>query len=92
MATYQPTTMEIDLTRLNLADLNLMLNKAEKELQEKLLEGVSWNVLKPLQYAITDLRIAIHRLAYPHDNSDIREIRKKLDRNPSLHSIDLSAE
>jgi len=73
--------MEIDLTRLSLADLKTMLGKSEKELQEKLLDGVPWNQSKALRDIIKDLRMAIYRINNPHDTSYITQIKEKLDGN-----------
>jgi hypothetical protein len=70
--------MDINLTSLKLDELNLLLIKTEKELQTALLSGVSWSETKDLRDDITEIRIAIYRVNFPHDSSDIGQIMKLL--------------
>jgi hypothetical protein len=76
--------MDVDLTRLNLVDLNQLLTKSEMELQEALLDGKSWQESKDVRDFITALRVAIHRATYPKDTTDIGQIRMKLMLSPEL--------
>jgi hypothetical protein len=76
--------MDIDLTSLELDDLNLLLAKAEMELQTALLDGDSWAATKELRDEITEIRVAIHRATFPHDTADINQIRLKLMLSPNF--------
>jgi hypothetical protein len=52
--------MEINLNRLNLADLKNLYQKSQRQLQEELLEGASWHETKYIRDIITEISIEIH--------------------------------
>jgi hypothetical protein len=76
--------MDIDLTRLNLEDLNQLLTKSEMDLQVALLDGKTWHESKDLRDFIIALRVAIHRATCSNNTTDIGQIRMKLMLSPEF--------
>ena len=79
--------MDIDLTRLSQANLEIILRKAEQDLQTALLGGKSWMDVKYLRDYIIEINVTKYRNAFPHDDSGITQIRNKLHQHRGIESL-----
>jgi len=56
-----PIEMEIDLTSLNLQELSELYEKANEELRQSLINGLSWKEVKAKRDIVTEIAKELHR-------------------------------
>ena len=56
-----PIEMEHDLTGLNLQELSELYEKANEELRQSLISGLSWKEVKAKRDVVTDIAKELHR-------------------------------